>query len=58
MLCRENAGEVAEKIIDVLTNEEKYNLFKENTEKRRKLFDWDLIAERVKKVYESTLAGS
>jgi glycosyltransferase involved in cell wall biosynthesis len=56
MLCKEKAGEVAEKIIDVLTNEEKYNVFKKNAVKRRKLFDWDIIADRVKKVYEKTLA--
>jgi glycosyltransferase involved in cell wall biosynthesis len=57
LLCRENAKEVAEKIIDVLTNEDKYNHLKENAEKRRKLFDWDIIAERVRKVYENTLAS-
>jgi glycosyltransferase involved in cell wall biosynthesis len=55
ILCKENAGDVAENIIDVLTNEEKYNMFKENAEKRRKLFDWDIIAERVRKVYIKTL---
>ena len=56
ILCRENARDVAEKIIDVLVNEDKYNRLKENAEKRRKLFDWDIIAERVRKVYERTLA--
>lgn len=55
VLCKENAGDVAEKIIDVLANEDRYNGLKENAVKRRKLFDWDIIADRVKKVYEKTL---
>jgi len=55
-LCREDASDVAENIIDVLTHPEKYSQLKENTVKRRKLFDWDIIAERVQKLYEKTLA--
>ncbi len=55
ILCKGNARDVAENIIDILTNEDRYYLLKKNTEKHRKLFDWDIIGERVKKVYEKTL---
>jgi glycosyltransferase involved in cell wall biosynthesis len=56
ILCKESKESLAKGIIELLTNEEKYEALKENTEKRRKLFDWDLIAERVKGVYEKTLS--
>jgi glycosyltransferase involved in cell wall biosynthesis len=56
ILCKESSESLAEGIIELLTDDGKYNTLKENTKKRRKLFDWDLIAERVKGVYEKTLS--
>jgi glycosyltransferase involved in cell wall biosynthesis len=55
ILCEENEESVAKGIIEVLTNEQKYNTLKENTKTRRKDFDWDDIAKKVKSVYEKTL---
>ncbi len=55
ILCEENEESVAKGIIEVLTNEEKYNKLRENTKIRRKDFDWDDIAKKVKSVYEKTL---
>jgi glycosyltransferase involved in cell wall biosynthesis len=55
ILCRENETSLADGIIELLESDEKYNALKENAKKRRKLFDWDLIADRVKGVYEKTL---
>ena len=55
ILCKENEKSLADGIIELLESDEKYNSLKENAKKRRELFDWDLIAERVKSVYEKTL---
>lgn len=55
ILCKENAESLADGIIELLESDEKYDTLKESAKKRRKLFDWDLIAERVKGVYEKTL---
>jgi glycosyltransferase involved in cell wall biosynthesis len=55
ILCDENEESVAKGIIEVLTNEEKYDKLRENTKIRRKGFDWDDIAKKVKSVYKKTL---
>ncbi len=55
ILCKENAESMANGILKLLTNSEKYHTLKENTKRRRELFDWDLIANEVKKVYERLL---
>jgi glycosyltransferase involved in cell wall biosynthesis len=42
-------------ILELLTDSEKYHTIKENTKRRRELFDWNIIANEVKKVYERLL---
>jgi glycosyltransferase involved in cell wall biosynthesis len=55
ILCNENHESMAAGILELLTDSEKYNVLKENTKKRRVLFDWDIIAKEVIKVYEKLL---
>ncbi len=58
ILCNENEESMAKGVIELMTNNEKYKTLKENTKRRRKLFDWDIIAEKIKVVYEKTLSGA
>ncbi|UCG68088.1 MAG: glycosyltransferase family 4 protein [Thermoplasmata archaeon] len=55
ILCKDNEESVAQGIIKMLTNHEKYDSLKENTKKRRELFSWDLVSQKVKSLYEDTL---
>lgn len=57
-VCQESPESVAQRIVDVLTNSEKYLEMKENTKIRRELFGWDNITEKVKMVYEKVLENA
>ncbi|UCE37025.1 MAG: glycosyltransferase family 4 protein [Thermoplasmata archaeon] len=57
ILCQENEQSVAKAIIELLRDEKKYNKLKKNTKTRRELFDWDIIADRVKTIYDKTLSS-
>ncbi len=58
ILCEENEESVSKGIIEILSNPEKYRTLKENTKRRRELFSWDKVAEKVKSLYEDTLNPS
>lgn len=55
LLCDENEDSVAKVLTEILTNDTKYQELKENTKKRRELFHWDDIANKIKSIYEETL---
>ncbi|UCE73849.1 MAG: glycosyltransferase family 4 protein [Methanomassiliicoccales archaeon] len=55
ILCEENKESVEQAISEILRDENKYRVLKDNTKKRRKQFDWNHIALKVKAVYDRTL---
>ncbi len=58
IICEENDESVSKGIIRILTDDENYDELKENTRKRKGLFHWNDITEKVKSLYERTLENS
>jgi glycosyltransferase involved in cell wall biosynthesis len=58
ILCKENESDVAKGILELITDEKKYEDMKERTKIRRLKFSWDDIARNVKSVYEHILSGN
>jgi D-inositol-3-phosphate glycosyltransferase len=57
IICKEKDESLAKGILELLTDSEKYEVLRKNAERRRELFDWDIIAKDVKQVYERVLNG-
>lgn len=54
----ENAADLAEKMIELLSDDEKRNELALAGQEHAKIFDWDNIAEQIFSVYEMSMVGS